>query len=674
MRLLLSAALALFSGLLQQSAVPSPASIDFRVPDTGTSPVCRVHSDKQTTPVAINSNRTLRLSCKTPAVLECDFADAQPVDVSVGAICNGTGGLEIVPARAIKLSELADGPFDLDWLRWDEGDPSPTVTATRHWSDKFAGQILVSKEPANRLLRLRRPKLSPVTVNLGVVTDEVSFPSVPGGEVVVRRPKSLVTPVALSVGNSSSSTFELGDGPISFPGLPADEVDLSPVYYGGLRGARVRSAVALGTSTYISLKGEEVGQLDVQADELSCNRALHFTLATAVEGSSQIVYRSDTIGPCRWIIAGLAPGQYIASLAGDRGPVSTGTALVANQQVTRGSLTFQSVVVHGQITMNHKPGQNLSVALSSPVLGGDAVMTRTNSAGFFDATVPLPGQYSVQLRALPLFPTQSKSSAFQPGENEFDWEIDAGVLIVRIKNWLHTPLQFNLTGKSPVAGIVTYEGKDEVTLAGLPFGAYELTASDGTRSTAQPSRTEISESSPEATVTIDLVTSQGELRVQGADGSALSGATAIAGARVLRETDTGVFSLKGVPAGTAITVTASGYVPSCRVAAGETTSAVILTRPLTDVDVWYDRPINFPPGTVFGMPKADCGVPANMFSWTVLGVTDSSAHVSFHNLSDVRSLIYDVGGVRQQFLRGEDGKILLRVPPQKTISWNLTHR
>ena len=99
------------------------------------------------------------LNCASRGLARCDFENAEPLDLDLGAICTA-GRIPALQAQRQTVQFDESDPVTVEWLLWPEGQ-RPSVLATRQLVQ--GGPISLARGPG-RFLRFSRPKRSPLTV------------------------------------------------------------------------------------------------------------------------------------------------------------------------------------------------------------------------------------------------------------------------------------------------------------------------------------------------------------------------------------------------------------------------------------------------------------------------------------------------------------------------------
>lgn len=299
--------------------------------------------------------------------------------------------------------------------------------------------------------------------------------------------------------------------------------------------------------------------------------------------------------------------------------------------------------------------------------GRDRVDAQVDSQGHFQATLPSPGQYLVEVRFLRYLAVSSGQVSLEPGVNRFDVDLPdthmrlelAGVTPVQPVQ-LHLISEFGTTYSEIFAGIVLPADGHTIDLYGYAPGVYLVAADTADEQVSlEAARMDLQVGQRSDGV---LRFGRQPLRVEVRDtrGAVVPGAEITAGAKVASPTAPGVFSLPRVSSGTPFWVTAPGYVPVCKLAAtrGEQPVAVRLEKASGSVSLELAGNSAGTTGTIGGLPSSDCDVPLNYFdvSWQR---SKPAVLVSVNNLPGGRLFYRPVGS---------DEKSIFSVPASGVVT------
>lgn len=547
------------------------------------------------------SGRTLRVNCgEAPeTALRCDFEGAEPLDVTLAALC---AAARVPATRASRVVIRAPRPAKLivEWLRFvAPPDIGVHVVARRALGLDKAGHLSVGIRD-DRFITFRRPGASPITVRADALASPEGWmlpDAAPGGELVARVSPAPITAIKYHLMGAASAETTPDRHVAAFRAVPAGAYQLVPEYEGGLQGTRTQVAIEKGESTFVALPEERLGGVHVITDAPLCNAAVTLAISrirSAPRGvsSAETVLTLPASPECVQTIAGLRPGEYQASLSGKDGRLAVQPFEVAAQVLTALSLTADPVRVSGGVTLNGHPLPNVSITFVAPAHALTTAVGRTDANGFYDLTLPAPGRFQVwfQRDGFTMLGNE-REVTLSAGANSYDWDLHGGTLRVTVKGWARSvpidirvvPLLMSKPGKVGDVVRLLPTGTHPVVFSGLNFGRYAVQASEHQDPPAQRRRlagatVTIEEGRPETEVELELTDSRGVVRIVDNGGGPVSDATVKVGEDDLAETAPGVFSLANVPPATYVRVDAAGYTPVLRLVPSESPFDVVLSR------------------------------------------------------------------------------------------------
>jgi hypothetical protein len=341
----------------------------------------------------------------------------------------------------------------------------------------------------------------------------------------------------------------------------------------------------------------------------------------------------------------LQAGDYQISFSDQARVLGSTDVSINAQQWSDATVNPPSVTVSGRILFNGKPPDSpILLGFRGRAIETGQTLVSTDPSGYFDASLPKPGIYSLQAKISEHMSTQSKAVTLQEGPNIVEWDLLGGVLKIFIDGWDGSLLQLILSGPKSHAGVVTSDSPREPIIAfALPFGSYQVTASSPPRTVTRDPRTvHISDGNPVAEVHLSLAENDTLLYVRDAvTGSPVSMATARASVRTLKESTTpGAYEMVGIPPGTPVTVAAQGYSPACRRALLQEPIDVALVRGDQQATIRYSEDMRGPVGRVIGIPGSNCAIELTLFAVSRI----SSKEFAVHNLPPLPGLALEVGG------------------------------
>lgn len=614
-----------------------------------------------------NAAPSVTVDCGSSTIARCDFVGHEPLDTFAARVCS-TGPPVILSAKPFVFQSSQPVEAIIDWLDLDK-NLHFEIVATRRVHLQPAASVLVADQIRSRWIRVSPEGASPITMPARTLSAErpVDVSSQAGGEVVVGVPAGSIRAEHIELTGRDHVWLQVGsEALVPKSGLFAGTYQVLPIYAGGLKGRPTQVVVESSKSSFAVLPSEPLGGIAAQVDSDACPKVTALRLSRIVGENDQLVLRNENLVDCEWKVAGLSPGRYRVIAESANIVLANSTVDVAVQQWAETHLVSSTIRVTGRILLNGKPAQGMRLAFHGTQDAPTAVVT--DGGGAYGVDLPKKGSYDIQLRSLPFLGTQNIRQVFNQISNTFDWDITGGLIEVEISGWNEpSPIQLVIDGPTHTAGIVTREdvgfGEKIFKIYALKFGEYKVSASlPSGRVSRSPQTANLTDSSPSAKVLLELVDNFGELTVRDFANVPVTGARVLAGARRLPEQSPGVYSMRGVAPGTPMTITATGYVPSCVLSVPNTVNGALLTNSAEVAELVYPKAISFPPGEFGGVPGATCPVPASFFAWSLSNRDTSSTSVRFTNLPPVRDLTYDPGGLPQRLIPGPDGKVLIRLP------------
>jgi hypothetical protein len=602
----------------------------------------------------VAASPTLRWVWRSGDTLRCDAPGAEPLDVVLRDPPVARFAVTLADAaRTVRLMFARPEPIVLEWREEATG-------GSRRVAERAVGPapiVMVPLAAPARLLRVRRPEGSPVSMRFPAGRDEAEVrvpPGAPGGELLAILPARIVMPRAVQLdGPSGRREAPVEDGWFAAWGLGPGRYRVAPLYDGDITGEPVEVLVQAGETTELwPLQLPLVGGAEIALSSELCREEL-LPAQLLVRRLRQVAPRSVRFetawerevpeAQCRFVLGGLTAGRYDVTLSSARrtmgahasadasraaGPVASADFEVREEAVTSVALEVPAVIVQGQVRFEDgRPAAELLVSFE--FRDRLAVETMTDALGMYTAALPEPGRYRVGIGTWRYLGLASFVRTFERGTQRADFTLRPGVLRLHVRTVdggpPSEPVQVEI---DPVeggqqrgghGGFLTPELAGELELVGLALGRYRVSAStSGGWVTDQPSLVELTARAPVADVDLWLNPPvEGTLRVADEAGVSIAGATVQAGSLLLRELEPGRFQLTRAPSGTHVYVTRQGYVPACRVWPGRDARDLVvrLVWPVAGAVFRFRPPVPVPLGVVAGLPESDCAVGLSRFDY-----------------------------------------------------------
>ena len=518
--------------------------------------------------------------------------------------------------RVVTLS-VADGPRPVT-IEWRALAPTGTrLVAVREVT--LQGRVPVTVPDGRSVLRVVEAGSAPRSFVVLADAVDVAFvlgPRARGGEILGRLVTRRYRPVSLRLSGPSKRELLVDeDGFFQQGPLPPGAYDVTPVYRGGIAAEELYSvSVADGrTAELLPLELPATGAARIDLGDALCAEAGVSLVLTNVRTYTSRPLPWSPQGVCAREVEGLAPGEWrmSATTGGDRNePCGEAAFAIAADEATDVAVRAFARVA-GAVTVGGEPAVGLQLRFEHGVRQWHVA---TDALGRYEVVLGEPGEYAVAVGGGDL-PARTFQRSYASGEQREDVELAAGAIavVVRAEPGAAKDETVDL-------GLLAQDGRRRAgrvqlpggsgAFAGLDLGAYTVTAStaSGLRS-RDPARVELTASAPSAEVELVLERGGGVLRVVGADGSALAGASATVAGRALPERAPGVFALDGVPAGERLTAQAPGHAAACRVLDGsvrEMAVPLLLPSDVLELSLRPDAP--WRDSLLIGLPGSDCPV------------------------------------------------------------------
>jgi hypothetical protein len=643
------------------------------------------------------TGREQELDCSRPmGDLKCDFGGAEPIDLALNLACR-TPGVALVRGRiiALKLERRTPNQILVQWLDGTEF-PALKVVAEREVSPNLPVQIVVGST-RQRLVRFIQPRASPVTITAAELLKDSTLDLQdirPGGELLGRIQDAPVLPDFYRFGNlprilasddPRGPSLQIRNSFVRAVSLPAGSHSIVPVYAGGMLGRPVPFVIGAGQSTAVDLRPERVGRVDIVADSATCLQAESLRivrkvvpLAGTIAGATE-VFRGN-IGPdCRLSVAGLTPGDYDAVFGSAGGSLLRRAFIVAEQDITKLSVSTVEVNVRGRITNNDRPftGAVEFVAIKS----GSTMRASTDGAGAFDVTLADTGDFDVFLRSgRARVIGQQRRTHFVPGDNSFDWSITGGEVRIQVTGWDRSvPLDLFLRRAAPISDGSTAESirirvEDELPLAitGLGLGEYTL---EGRETARQRNRAKISRNvrfvlddrNATAEVKLDLIDNTATMTVIDEAGLVVPDALAYSTTGMARSLGGGVLSLEDISPGAPVQVRASGLTPSCVIPRVDGETVVRLERGRAVEVRLQGLPNSIVPVGSVTWSGVGCAVGMEDFEYGLLAPIEGVSRFLIRNFPSANNVVFTVAlpamklSLRDQLQVQQDGVLWIKI-------------
>lgn len=538
------------------------------------------------------------------------------------ALAHGAAAVAAGAERVVTLS-VPDGPRTVT-IEWRALEPTGTrLVAAREVT--LQGRVPVTVPEGPSVVRVVEAGGAPRSFFVPAGAAPPAFalgPRARGGEVLGRLVAGRYRPTSLRLSGPSKGVISVeGDATVAEEGvfqhgpLPPGRYDIIPVYRGGAPvGEFLTVRVEDGRSAEaFPLQLPATGAARIDLDGALCGEGgLKLVLAEVGGSHSSVPLARAPEDSCALEIEGLAPGEWrMAAAAGGARNDPRGEArfaITADQATDVAVRAYARVV--GSVTVGGEPAVGLPLRFEHGVRQWHVA---TDAEGGYEVVLGEPGEYAVAVGGGDL-PSRAFRRAYAAGEQREDVELATGAIavVVRAEDAPRTePVDLGLfaaDGRRRAGRVQLPGGRG--SFGGLDLGTYTLTAStaSGLRS-REPAQVELTASSPTASVELVLERGGGTLRVVGAGGSPLAGASATVAGRALAERAPGVFGLDAVPAGERVVAQAPGHVAACRVLGAsdrEPAMALLVPSDLLELTLRADAP--WQEALLVGLPGSDCPV------------------------------------------------------------------
>ena len=559
--------------------------------------VCSLPSATGRQPVSLAA---LPCSGDPNAVLSCDFAAAEPLDLPLGQLC---------AANAVPVSRAKPVRFELDSARnvrveWLDSTDSRPVAVMASRDVAVDRDVLVARRES-RYLRVFRGDASPVTILAAALPADRPWrvAELPGGEVLLHVAQAAVRPMGYRLSGTATREGLLAqEGLTALSGLAPGPYDVTLLYAGGGAATPIRVQVERGESSVVSHGVQPLGAISISTSPETCAR----TTAVGVGGPRG--FRSfPHEGRCDRLVSGLLPGDYHVELFTKGGPVIARPATVKAQEVTPLHVVAETASASGRVIMNGAPADGLIVDLRRRGTSPAVLAVR---GGVYGGDVGEPGEYKAVLRDARQrdisTPAAERTVTLVAGDNAIDWEVAGATLLVKLPDWSRTsPVNLYLTNARGGEDIRLETTDDrEIRITGLPFGKFSISATESSRPRKRTSARvtgNLTKDKPEAEVTLTLSESRVTLVVRDAAGLPFR-------TREIRgeEIGDGVYAMDTQP-GDAIRLRVRGYGPVCKIARTESPIEVTML-PARPLEV-QSRGIRAIPSWSMILPGSECPIP-----------------------------------------------------------------
>jgi hypothetical protein len=568
---------------------------------------------------------SLRWSCTVAAVLSCDPDGFEPFDVT-RAQCGGV--IEAAPRLARPIW------FELPDLRqltieWRELSSSGTTLVARRQISPTSAAVSVPVASTPRILRVFRDGAAPISIWINSTRNHAVTlpPPEPGGELFVHLGGD-ITPITLHAVGAQPARLDVADREPSRVAVRPGAYDVSLLFRSQLKTVPVHVDVDEGATTEM---GKEqfppFGAADIHIDEEVLTDATTLSVTHRIEDGngavqiSEVWAREAGSGRPRWLIDGLAPGDYEVVVNGDGTVNGVATFRVGDAVTTEVQVAKPTVRLVGNVKLGDQAapaGTRLAFRLDGQQRTFE---TKADANGDYGVLLPQPGLYTAYLQTLKYFTTWTDDIKLAAGMNRFDWKIPGGSLEIQFRTEngarLEESVQLQIEGTTfQAAGPVTSEEAQEpVIIAGVPLTTeLKVTASTPSSLIAEPVVVSLSNARPSATVVLNFKNMAATIVLRDRLGNLLPNATITAGNLILIEDppSSGYYKVQRTAPGTGIMITAPNHVPVCRIFTPEDVPLMnvqlsggqLVPAEIRLVNVKATRPVGF----FLGLPASTCPV------------------------------------------------------------------
>jgi hypothetical protein len=569
------------------------------------------------------NNGSWQWDCFERVVVSCDHPSAEPRDIGYPT-CLSRSTLQADGHRQVSFDDLGASGATLEWR-----------AASAQGTELLAARPLVG-EPATvmvapdvRILRIIRPQAAPYSLHVGrYVSDEpVSIPPPEAGaELVYLSTEADSRGISALVVEDHLQTRLPGRRAsyLSRAVLPAGQYDLRPIYSSGLRGQAIPSVLENSRTTEVtSLSFHATGGALVSApDDIleHTPRSLEIhAVSNDGSASQRTLVWSGAVPqpPLAWMIDGLSPGSFAVVLKSDEQTITAESIEVGPDRTTAVELQSPRVFVDGVLSYGAVPAVDTPLHFEIERQRYRAV---TDAAGRFTLALPKPGRYTARIEATKYFWGWTDDVELQAGRNRFDWKVPGGTISLSIGRadgvGLNEVVQLKCLGpKYRAAGPLTVEELGApIIIGGVPWGEVTCTADTMSGLVSERAVARLSETNPNAEMTLNMKLRVSMLELRDARGDLLSGARVVIGNVTAPETPAGSghYEVRRSLPGDGMSIIAPGHVPVCRILKESdfpTARFQLVAHGTTAVAFRLTPVATRPPGFLHHLPGSECPVP-----------------------------------------------------------------
>jgi hypothetical protein len=398
----------------------------------------------------------------------------------------------------------------------------------------------------------------------------------------------------------------------------------------------------------------------ITAEAAACSPAQMFRLAKIITVRARVLMTllsTNEVTRCRWMVFGLRPGEYDASLHGPDGSSGRRDFRIVEGKPTDVTIAPPAVTVTGVVTINGKPITNGVMQFRRDFGAWTIIIDEVGSYRF---NTDDEGDYSLtMLRPFSRF--KPFIVTFARGPNVFDWNIDdpsadSQVTVHVTGNDLtdDTEIDVEADGKRLESSYIP-RGKDTVTRMGLPFGKYRVVARQP-GGTSEWREVELMPSAPAAAIKLTIERASRSITLRYADGEPVTSAGFGFTPRP-EEKVPGTYSLASIPAQTELVIWPPLGTRLCRVVpeSGHLDATVSPGRSVTLR--FQNRRISIDEVRI--STESDCPIPLGMFLKSPLRVGPHTADVEVLNAPPDEILTIHTRDGSYRATVGADGSILI---------------
>lgn len=371
----------------------------------------------------------------------------------------------------------------------------------------------------------------------------------------------------------------------------------------------------------------------ITAEAAACSPAQMFRFAKIITVRSRVLMTllsTNEVTRCRWMIVGLQPGEYDASLHSPDGSSGRHEFRIVEGKPTEVTIAPPAVTVTGVVTINGKPITNGVMQFRRDMSAWTVIIDEVGSYRF---NADDDGDYAlVMLRPFSRF--EPITVALARGPNVFDWNIDDASADSQVTVHVtgndpteETEIAFEAGGKRVETSYIPI-GKDTVTRMGLPFGTYRVVARQP-GGTSEWREVEVLETAPSAAVKLSIARANRSITLRYADGEPVTSAGFGFTSPRPPEMVPGTYSLSSIPPETQLLIWPPLGTRLCRVVppSGHIEATVHPGRSITLR--FQNRRIAVDDVRI--ATEADCPIPLGMFLKSPLRVGPQTADIEVLN-------------------------------------------